>query len=179
MKRLYLLRHAQALPSSPDGDKGRKLSPRGVEDAQALANMMAKFGYSPDVILCSSAVRTRETCQALLSALGDIPVSLKDTLYNAPTDTLLGAAQDLDDAHAAALLLAHNPGIHDLAARLSSEDSNISHLGRLMEGYAPAALSVLDCPVESWADLAVYHNMLVDLQDPLDYNAPATPARWT
>ncbi|MCD8496669.1 MAG: hypothetical protein LRZ85_00395 [Alphaproteobacteria bacterium] len=47
MKRLYLLRHAQALSSSPTGDKGRPLSPQGLADAAALGQMMVRKEYRP------------------------------------------------------------------------------------------------------------------------------------
>lgn len=168
-----------ALPSSPDGDKGRKLAPRGAEDAEVLGKVMAGKGYIPDVILCSPAVRTLETHDRLGADFQGIPVHMPEDLYNGSTERILYEIQALDDAHQSALVIAHNPGIHNLAARLAHEDSSPSLTGRLVQGYPAASLSVLNCPIMTWNDLQIYQNDLVDLMEPLDFNAPQTPARWT
>lgn len=179
MKRLYLLRHALAMPSSAAGDKGRKLAPQGLADAEALGKAMQRKGYKPALVLCSPALRTSETWAQASLALGAIETRKPDSLYNAGRDVFLEELEGLDDSVESVLIVAHNPGIHDFAARLASEESPASFLTRLMEGFRPATLAVLDCPIESWLDLADEQNRLIDLQDPMDYNAPSSPARWT
>lgn len=179
MKRLYLLRHAQAMSSSASGDRGRKLSPQGLADAEALGRMMARKNYRPDIVLCSPATRTTETWEQAALALGPVKTLQPAALYNASRDVFLEELEGLGDTVFSALIVAHNPGIHDFAARLSSEDSASSLMARLMEGFRPATLAVLDCPIQSWLDLADEQNRLIDLQDPMDYNAPDGPARWT
>ncbi|MCD8496668.1 MAG: hypothetical protein LRZ85_00390 [Alphaproteobacteria bacterium] len=111
--------------------------------------------------------------------MGDIKTIRSDDLYNAGHEIFLQALEELNDSVPSALIVAHNPGIHNFAARLASEDSPSSLMARLTEGFRPGALAVLECPVNSWLDLADEKNRLIDLQDPLDYNAPAGPTRWT
>lgn len=177
MKRLYLLRHAQANPSSDTGDKGRKLSPKGLDDAEKLGRMMVKKSYKPYVVLCSPSIRTRQTWEHI--GLVGMEDRFPERLYNAGSAAFLEELEELDDDVASVLLIAHNPGIHDFAARLASEDSPQTLMARLMEGFKPGALAVLDCPVESWLDIREEANKLVDFMDPMDYNAPVGPARWT
>jgi phosphohistidine phosphatase len=62
MKRLYLLRHAKSSwkdTSLPDHD--RPLAGRGRRAAKAIARHMREQGIEPDLVLCSSARRARET----------------------------------------------------------------------------------------------------------------------
>lgn len=179
MKRLYLLRHAQALSSSDSGDKGRALSPQGMEDATALGLMMARRHYRPGLVLCSPATRTRQTLEGVLEAMDGLAVQCPEHLYNAGYSAFMEGLEDVPDTITSLLIIAHNPGIHDFAARLASEDSASSHLARLMQGFKPGALAAFDCPIESWMDLADETNLLIDFQDPQDYNAPAGPTRWT
>lgn len=167
------------MPASDAGDKGRKLTPHGLEDAAALGRMMARKGYKPDIVLCSPAVRTAQTWEQVALSLGGIKTLNPPGLYNGTRRAFIEALEELDDNIASALIVAHNPGIHDFAARLASEESPSSFMARLTEGFRPGALAVLECPIESWLDLAEEQNRLIDLVDPMEYNAPATPARWT
>lgn len=177
MKRLYVLRHAQALSSSDSGDKGRALSPQGLEDATALGQMMVRKHYRPGLILCSPATRTRQTLDCL--GLSGVETHFPERLYNGGYTAFMDVLEDVPDTVTSLLIIAHNPGIHDFAARLSSEDSPSSHIARLMQGFKPGALAALDCPIESWLDLNDETNLLADFQEPIDYNAPAGPTRWT
>lgn len=179
MKRLYLLRHAQAMPSSDSGDKGRKLSPQGLMDSDALGQMMARKNYRPATVLSSPAIRTVQTWEQAAPALGGLPQKSLPRLYNGGYEAFIEALEDLDDSLNSALIIGHNPGIHMFAARLASEDSPASLMARLTEGFRPGTLAVFDCPVQSWLDLQDEQNTLIELTDPLDYNAPAGPTRWT
>lgn len=177
-KRLFLLRHAQALPSDGISDEGRKLTPKGKADALALGVLMKKKGYHPDKILCSPAIRTRQTLEGILENLGAIDTLFPKPLYNGGADDLLRAIGQVDDNVKSLLIVAHNPGIHSLAAHLALEQS-ANLMNKLTAGYAPGTLTVLDCPCKSWIDLQSGQNPLHDFLEALDYNAPATPARWT
>ena len=56
---------------------------------------------------------------------------------------------------------------------------NDAVLARLSNGYQPASLSIIEAPIDDWAALDPDKCQIVDLLDPLDYNAPARPTRWT
>jgi phosphohistidine phosphatase len=71
MKRLYLLRHAKSSwkdASLPDHD--RPLAGRGRRAAKAIARHLRDQGIEPELVLCSSARRARETFERIEPALG-------------------------------------------------------------------------------------------------------------
>ncbi len=176
-KRLYLLRHAMAMSEYSDGDKGRKLAPKGKEDAVALGKMMKKQGYIPQVILCSPATRTKETLQAVNDSLNVDNITKSEILYTGSTGDYLYEIQKLDDKYDSALIVAHNPSIYELVILLGGQGKEFN-LQRLSEGYQPATLSVIDCECASWAEIQPVENTLSDIKSPIDYNAPARPTRW-
>ncbi len=177
MKRLYILRHAKAASPENTQDFDRPLATQGQEDAAALGKLIAKQSYMPGTVLCSTAKRTRETLEALA-----LPASTKieylEKIYDAAASDLLEMIQSTDDSAQSILLVGHNPAIHELALRLASEDSGLSLLQRLLQGYSPATLSVLDVPCKCWNDIQLGENFLINLLAPLDYNSPDRPTRW-
>lgn len=66
IRRLDLIRHAHAQPSSPDGDAGRELSPEGVAAARNLGRNLCVTGWRPDVVLTSPLTRAHQTAQLLV-----------------------------------------------------------------------------------------------------------------
>ena len=178
MKTLYLLRHAMAMPSDGKSDSARKLAPQGKDDALALGHVMKTKSYAPDCVLCSPSIRTRETLESITESLGDLNAEFPDKIYDGTRGDLLAFIQSTDDKHDSLLVVGHNPGIHELAAILALEDS-ATLMNRLAGGYKPGSLCRLECPIDSWAAIQPAENMLKDFLEPLDYNAPATPARWT
>lgn len=178
MKRLLILRHAQALGTEVGGsDKTRKLSPNGIKDAQALGKLMVKEGLQPDAVLCSAATRTRQTLDGVMESLEDCQIDYLDVLYNADFDVLLDAIREVPTDADTVLIVAHNPGIHTLAARLAADDGS-AHSERLMIGYAPATMTVLDCDVTDWGALKPYTNVVNAVYETTEYNAEDRPTRW-
>jgi phosphohistidine phosphatase len=103
---------------------------------------------APDVVLCSSAVRTRQTLDAILPSLGGDPVvEIEDELYGAWSDALLERIRAVPAAAGSALLIGHNPGISDLALVLAGADT-----ARLRDGFPTGALATLAIAAE-WAAL--------------------------
>ena len=154
MKRLYLLRHAQALPSDGGRDFDRSLSPKGLEDAQALGKHMQRQGYVPELILCSGAKRTRDTHAQVSQAFENETVQsdFSDKIYDASRGSLFKMIQDFGDDVIAAMIIGHNPTIYELCAMLASQGPE-TMINRLAEGYVPATFSAIDFPITSWADI--------------------------
>ena len=178
MKRLLVLRHAQALGTETGGtDKTRKLSPKGIDDAKALGRLLAREGLLPDAVLCSAATRTRETLDAAMESLEDTQIEYLDRLYNADFDILLNAIHESSKDVETLLLVAHNPGVHTLAARLAADDGSAA-VDRLSMAYAPATLTVLECDVEEWAQVKPYSNKAKAVHETTEYNADERPTRW-
>lgn len=178
MKRLYLLRHADAPAEASIQDKMRPLSAGGEDDCYALGVMMAAKNYIPDVIFCSTATRTQCTYGSLVKGIKKtLPKEDSEHLYNAAALDIFDLIRQSDDTHSAMMVIGHNPGIQEIAMRLCDLDqSPLSD--RLMQGFSTATLAILDCPVQVWNDLQLGENILADYQAPIDYNAPDRPTRW-
>ena len=116
-RRLILLRHAKSdWPDVPDRD--RPLAKRGRRDAPRVGRWLHEHGYQPDVVVCSAARRTRQTWDLVAPELGGSPaVRFEPRAYAASALTLLYLAQELPSRYRTALLIAHNPGLSELAGQ--------------------------------------------------------------
>jgi phosphohistidine phosphatase len=117
MRRLILLRHATAAHPLGD-DLARPLTAKGTREAAAAGRALATRGLNPDKVLVSPARRTQETWSAMQDFFPGAEVETVPALYDAPPETLLDAAMDETEADTV-LVVAHNPGLHQLAYSLS------------------------------------------------------------
>jgi phosphohistidine phosphatase len=117
-RRLILMRHAKSdWPDVPDRD--RPLAKRGRRDAPRIGRWLHEHGYQPDVVVCSAARRTRQTWDLMAPELGGSPaVRFEPRAYDASALTLLYLVQELPSRYWTALLIAHNPGLSELASSL-------------------------------------------------------------
>ena len=123
-KYLYLLRHAKSSWDDPTLiDHERPLSPRGRRAAQLLAEHFASAAIRPEVILCSSATRARETLAPITAAMGlGDRVQIDTGLYGATAEEILVRLRAVDQDVTSVLVVGHNPGLQDLALELSGDD---------------------------------------------------------
>lgn len=155
MKTVLLLRHAKsAWDSTAQNDHDRPLNRRGERAADILADHLASQGPRPDLILCSTAMRTRQTLAPLVKALGlpAPPISLEKELYLASEDALLERLQALTEDVQTVLLIGHNDGIGQLAGTLAGYGREPA-LGQLREKYPTGALATLRFANGRWSAL--------------------------
>ena len=167
MKRLILTRHAKSAwddPLTPDHD--RPLNDRGKAAAADLGQWLASRGYAPDEVLCSDALRTRKTWSGVAPALPGAPVlELKPALYHAGPDVMLAVLR-----HARAdtvMMIGHNPGIADFAARLVAHPPLSSEFDRFPTG----ATLVVDFAVDRWDQVGFGQGTTVDFIVPREIAA--------
>jgi phosphohistidine phosphatase len=167
MRRLWLLRHAKSSWEEPGlDDHERPLAPRGQRDAAAMATYAKREGIRPDLVLCSSAVRARDTLTGVLPGLGpDLRIVVERSLYTFESRRLADALAGATDRADAIMLVGHNPAIHGLAERLAAEGAE---LDRLRAKYPTCALATIDLAIERWADLAAGAGELVAFVTPRD-----------
>lgn len=145
VRTLALLRHAKAM--SPDDyadDFERPLSHRGRSDAAAAGRWLLGQGVLPQLVLCSPALRTRETWTAAGAALGDPVVTYQPRLYLTSVSDALELVQATDLGVHTLLVIGHNPTLSVLSAMLNTD-------GLTGEGLQTAGIAVhrLD---GTWAD---------------------------
>jgi len=151
MKRLTLFRHAKS--SWDDAslqDWARPLNARGRIDAPAMAQAMRQRDLRPDAIVCSTAVRARETLAHLGKGFLDHPdVRLTDTLYLAEPEQILDVVATAAPAADHVMVIGHNPGLHLLA--LSLADPRDGDIDQLRDNLPTASLAVLDLTCDDWS----------------------------
>lgn len=146
-KQLRLLRHAKSSWSDPDlDDHDRPLTRRGREAATRLGAYLRQERIRPDLVLCSSAVRARQTLE-LLQLPSKVEVRIEDALYGADASSLLARVRRIEDAVDSALLVGHNPGIQDFASSLASDGDELG------DKFPTAAMADLRLPVTRWKDV--------------------------
>lgn len=167
MKRLILTRHAKSAwddPLTPDHD--RPLNERGKAAAADLGQWLASRGYVPQKVLCSDAVRTRQTWSGIAPALPATPVmELKPALYHAGPDVMLAVLR-----HAQAdtvMMIGHNPGIAEFAARLVAH----APLNPEFDRYPTGATLVADFIIDSWDQVGFGMGATVDFIIPREISA--------
>lgn len=160
LKTLYILRHAKAVQEDRNGDAERPLTKRGRKAAAAMGEYLAGLKPLPQLVLCSTSLRTRETLDEILPTLGSAPELLyEDKLYLASAGRLIERLQHLPERADSVLVIGHNPGLHQLALTLAGES------GGLVEGFPTAALAVLRFD-GAWDTLRPHHAKLIDSQTP-------------
>jgi phosphohistidine phosphatase len=154
MCRLLLLRHAKAERSKPgEKDHDRVLTPRGHNDAGKLGAYMARHNFTPDLVVVSTAARTRETWTLAAAAFADQPVVKYDgRIYEASPAAILTAIKETEPQVGTLLVIGHNPGLQELAAQLVAT-GGIDARQNLMENFPTAALAVIDFAVDDWSRL--------------------------
>lgn len=119
---LYLIRHGIAEERGeawPD-DAKRPLTEEGIDRVRKSARGLVRLGVSFDAILTSPLVRTRQTADAVASAFELRPhIVAAESL--APGGTYQAVLADLEKQtrRSRIALVGHEPGIGELASRLS------------------------------------------------------------
>jgi phosphohistidine phosphatase len=162
-RRLVLLRHAKsAWPDMPDHE--RPLARRGRRDAPVVGRWLRTADLVPDLVLCSTARRTRETWQLAQSGLdASPPVRFDDRVYEASAAALLDLIRRESGAVETLLVVGHDPAIPGLALTLAAATPNdrasggvgsvpAGMLDRMRAKFPTAAIAVFGC-TGSWAGL--------------------------
>ncbi|PJL60849.1 SixA phosphatase family protein [Stenotrophomonas maltophilia] len=143
MRELILLRHAHAEPAvSGQADLDRPLSPVGLAEAEAAGKWLKENNLLPDCVLCSPSRRTRETLEAVMTAIGYVEKRLEDHIYEATPGTLAALVDERRDLDRV-LIVGHNPGLEQLVALMTDGTSSD------YRGMPPGGVAVLGFPRES------------------------------
>lgn len=155
MRTIYLLRHAKSGWGDPGlADFDRPLAPRGKKALRIMGDYLFAQGISPDYIYCSTALRTRETLDAIQTRLDDkVIIQMTSSMYLAEPQVLLDLIKNTADEMQTLMLIGHNPGIHELACALASNTDDAA-LARLKTKYPTAGLTTLETQAAQWREVA-------------------------
>ncbi len=153
MLRLFVLRHAKSSWAVPGAiDMERELNERGFTDLEKMLQAIIEQRFQPDHVLCSTAIRTRQTLEGLRSALkSDVKVTFESRLYSGGTNDYL----DIIKSHQtpeSLMIIGHNPMCGSLVANLYGSGSE-KYFARIALKYPTGTLSVLDFDIGQWSEI--------------------------
>jgi phosphohistidine phosphatase len=136
------LRHAKSSWDEPGlADHDRPLAPRGHRATELMAAHLRREGIAPELVLCSSARRARETLDGVAPALGDdIQVQIEAELYHASERDLVDRLHAVPEVVESVMLIGHNPTIHALTLSLAGDGEDLASVARK---YPTGALAIL------------------------------------
>ena len=145
MKTLYLLRHAKSSwTDSSLRDFERPLNDRGREAAEQIGHRLASEKLIDPLLICSPALRTRETAEIVLHSSNlRAEERFDERIYEASLRDLTEVISDIPDDKQAAILIGHNPGLEELLAFLTGEHRRMP----------TCALAKIRFDVESWREV--------------------------
>lgn len=163
--RLILTRHAKSSwDDSTMADHARPLNARGQRSADLIGDWLVSRGDLPQEVLCSDSLRTQETWERMapkFAAAGAAPqLILKPALYQAAADVMLAVLRGAKAP--VVMMIGHNPGIADFAARIlarHSIDTEFMH-------FPSCATLVATFEAESWAEVSLGQGALLDFTVP-------------
>jgi phosphohistidine phosphatase len=155
MRELHLLRHLKSSWKDDDlDDHDRPLSKRGRTSGATLAQHLATAKIAPALVLCSSALRTRQTLDYIMGAIDPPRVMIERGLYEASRAQLVQRLRRVEDEVGSVLLIAHNPGLQGLALWLA--DPAARELRQRIETKFPTGALVSYRLEPSWRELAAH-----------------------
>jgi len=147
MKTLLLMRHAKSSWKDDSlNDHERPLKKRGRKDAKLIAKVIEKKDLVPDLILCSTAVRAKETAEIVVGKLGyKKEIRYLRDLYMCEPEDFIEILNDLDNSFEKVMLVAHNPGLEALLQIVDGE----------IEALPTSALADMALAIDDWKDLTL------------------------
>jgi phosphohistidine phosphatase len=154
-RRLYVLRHAKSSWDEPGlDDHDRPLAPRGRDAAKAMAAHVRAQAIRPELVICSSARRARETLDGVDPAGQRL---IEPGVYSASATDLLQRLRRVPAATESVMVIGHNPTLQMLVLCLVDPGSATlgggSHLEAVRGKFPTGALATLQFD-GGWGELA-------------------------
>ncbi|MDR2735728.1 MAG: histidine phosphatase family protein [Puniceicoccales bacterium] len=147
MKRLYVVRHAQAVVDNDTPDYDRALSKDGINEAQNVAYKLASTGMRPDLMITSGARRSLDTARIIREVFGLLSsaIQVHDELYLADADKIFEALTQIPDNKNSVMVISHNPGISRFLEDITGNDKVTMTTG---------SMAVVEIHAMHWSDIA-------------------------
>ena len=153
MRWLLLLRHAKAVVATGRDDHERALADRGRRDAARVGAFVREIDMIPDLLVDSGAARTHQTAAIVAAAWPrNVATRTEPKLYEASWTTIQELARALPDKAPHVMLVAHNPGLADLASHLAGRGAR-SEMQHMAAKFPTCALAILEFDIDRWRDV--------------------------
>jgi phosphohistidine phosphatase len=119
-----------------------------------VGRTLAEADCLPDLALCSTAVRARETWELAAAQWGTPPpVRHEPRLYAADVPDLLEVVREVPSEVGTLLLVGHNPGLEELVLELAGDGLDDA-LDQVRTKFPTSAIAVLAWHGTTWRALA-------------------------
>ena len=172
-KLLGILRHAKSDWS--DGAKrdfDRGLNERGHKGALVMGDHIREDSQVWDKVIASPAERVKATFKV---GLPEMELIFDDRLYLASPDTIFEVVQDHGGDSDAVLISGHNPGLYETVLELVSPSNENDLFKELIIKFPTGSFAILECNIDSWADLKKFTGKLVHFKRPRDLDPALGP----
>jgi phosphohistidine phosphatase len=130
MKFLYLIRHAKSSWKEPGvDDHDRPLNNRGRHAAKTMATYLRRSQIKPDLVICSTATRAKQTLDPIVKGVNPLKVILERKIYRGTKQELWEQLWNVPKRAKSVLLIGHNPALQDLALELAQTDKPLPFAG--------------------------------------------------
>lgn len=145
-------------------DFDRRLTPRGERASRDIGAYLAERSLIPDLILCSPALRTRDTLTGVAVGLGTEPrTAFLPELYNAEAEDYVDQLRENGGNATVLMAIGHNPSTQIAAAAITRGG------GASLPGSFPTcAMAIIDCDIPTWSDLRPGSGRLLAFVNPRD-----------
>jgi phosphohistidine phosphatase len=120
------------------------LTERGRRDGALVAQALAEAGFAPDLALVSQAARADQTWLAAAPAFPEAKALILRALYNAEPEAILALVEAKGAASGTVMVVAHNPGLHQLSLMLAQRCEESLDRTRLSAGFPTGAAAAFD-----------------------------------
>jgi phosphohistidine phosphatase len=149
---LVLVRHGKSSWDFDVDDHERPLSARGRRDAEAIGRCLSERSLRPDLVLCSTATRTKQTWEyAMAGGATAGELQYRREIYHAWVPELLTLIRGVPDDIHTLLVLGHAPGIPDLVEHVCVRTQS-ADWAQMDSKFPTSGLAVVNVP-GPWAEL--------------------------
>ncbi len=147
MPEVLILRHGKSEWPEGVNDRERPLSDRGKFDSERIGSFLRWQGLLPQVILCSPALRARETAERCAKAAGltTAAIAITESIYSGSAADLIAIIKKYE-GNARVMLVGHNPTLDDVLFRLLGDEVEEDNEGKIL---GTANLAIFNHSTES------------------------------
>jgi phosphohistidine phosphatase len=175
VKTLGLLRHAKSdWDDAGLRDFDRGLNDRGRRGAALIGRHVAGQGIAWDMVIASPAERVKRTIEAT-----GLPLAPRydERAYLADAATLIDLLRAVGGEPGSVLVVAHNPGLHELLFRLVDPEHETPLFNEAVEKFPTGSFAMLELAIDDWAQIVPGCGQLVDFARPRDLDPALGPER--
>jgi len=163
MKNIYLMRHSKAGQTKKQllNDHDRPLTEKGRELCPAIGKYIRVLG-KPDLILCSTAKRAKDTAELISKPLGKSTKLIEmQKLYLASPGEILSVINEINDKINSVLIVGHNNGLQKFCVEFAGKGDK-KKFREMRHNFPPASLAVFGLAQKKWDEVKMRSGFLKD-----------------